>query len=63
MVAHLHEWGATAAGLGPMLPLGLVLALALVQAVAYLHGGVLRLEDARPGLRAALELAHAEDAD
>jgi hypothetical protein len=33
MVAHLHEWGATAAGLGPMLPLGLVLALALVQAV------------------------------
>jgi signal transduction histidine kinase len=39
------------------------LGLALVQAVAYLHGGVLRLEDARPGLRAALELAHAEDTD
>ncbi|HEX3990309.1 MAG TPA: ATP-binding protein, partial [Acetobacteraceae bacterium] len=39
------------------------LGLALVQAVAYLHGGVLRLEDARPGLRAALELAYAEDTD
>jgi signal transduction histidine kinase len=39
------------------------LGLALVQAVAYLHGGVLRLEDARPGLRAVLELAHAEDTD
>ncbi len=39
------------------------LGLALVQAVAYLHGGVLRLEDARPGLRATLELAHAEDGD
>jgi hypothetical protein len=39
------------------------LGLALVQAVAYLHGGVLRLEDARPGLRAVLELAHAEEMD
>ena len=39
------------------------LGLALVQAVAYLHGGVLRLEDAQPGLRAVLELAHSEDAD
>jgi hypothetical protein len=39
------------------------LGLALVQAVAYLHGGVLRLEDAKPGLRAILELAPAEDAD
>ena len=39
------------------------LGLALVQAVAYLHGGVLRLEDARPGLRAALELPHAEETD
>jgi hypothetical protein len=39
------------------------LGLALVQAVAYLHGGVLRLEDAKPGLRAVLELASAEDAD
>jgi signal transduction histidine kinase len=39
------------------------LGLALVQAVAYLHGGVLRLDDARPGLLAVLELAHAEDVD
>ncbi len=39
------------------------LGLALVQAVAYLHGGVLRLEDARPGLRAVLDLAPAEDVD
>jgi signal transduction histidine kinase len=39
------------------------LGLALVQAVAYLHGGVLRLEDAGPGLRAVLELAYAEEAD
>jgi signal transduction histidine kinase len=39
------------------------LGLALVQAVAYLHGGVLRLEDAGPGLRAALELAHSEETD
>jgi signal transduction histidine kinase len=39
------------------------LGLALVQAVAYLHGGVLRLEDARPGLRAVLEVAPAEEAD
>lgn len=39
------------------------LGLALVQAVAYLHGGILRLEDARPGLRAVLELPHAEEAD
>jgi len=39
------------------------LGLALVQAVAYLHGGILRLEDARPGLRAVLELTHADDGD
>src|SRR5580658_10454331 len=39
------------------------LGLALVQAVAYLHGGVLRLEDAKPGLRAVLDLALAEDVD
>lgn len=32
------------------------LGLALVQAVAQLHGGVLRLEDAHPGLRAVLVL-------
>ncbi len=32
------------------------LGLALVQAVAQLHGGALRLEDARPGLRAVLAL-------
>ena len=30
------------------------LGLSLVQAVAYLHGGVLRLEDNHPGLRAVL---------
>ncbi len=37
------------------------LGLALVQAVAQLHGGTLRLEDNAPGLRAALTLAtHAE---
>jgi signal transduction histidine kinase len=39
------------------------LGLALVQAVAYLHGGVLRLEDARPGLRAVLDLAYSENLD
>jgi signal transduction histidine kinase len=39
------------------------LGLALVQAVSYLHGGVLRLEDAHPGLRAVLELGRAEDVD
>jgi signal transduction histidine kinase len=39
------------------------LGLALVQAVAYLHNGVLRLEDAQPGLRAILELSYAEDTD
>jgi|HubBroStandDraft_1064217.scaffolds.fasta_scaffold11811_2 signal transduction histidine kinase len=39
------------------------LGLALVQAVAYLHGGVLRLEDAKPGLRAVLDLAPAEEVD
>jgi signal transduction histidine kinase len=32
------------------------LGLALVQAVANLHGGELRLEDAQPGLRAVLAL-------
>jgi signal transduction histidine kinase len=32
------------------------LGLSLVQAVAVLHGGLLRLEDARPGLRAVLWL-------
>jgi signal transduction histidine kinase len=32
------------------------LGLALVQAVAHLHGGTLRLEDASPGLRAVLSL-------
>ncbi len=36
---------------------GMGLGLALVQAVAQLHGGELRLEDARPGLRAVLVLA------
>ena len=39
------------------------LGLALVQAVAHLHGGLVRLEDAHPGLRAVLELTPAEDAD
>jgi signal transduction histidine kinase len=39
------------------------LGLALVQAVAYLHGGVLRLEDAQPGLRAVLDLAYSENLD
>src|ERR1700709_1261513 len=42
---------------------GTGLGLALVQAVAYLHGGMLRLEDARPGLRAILDLPYAEAAD
>lgn len=36
------------------------LGLALVQAVAMLHGGVLRLEDNAPGLRAVLHLPAAE---
>jgi signal transduction histidine kinase len=38
------------------------LGLALVQAVAQLHGGSLRLEDAEPGLRAVLALPLAGDA-
>ena len=38
------------------------LGLALVQAVAQLHGGVLRLEDAEPGLRAVLALPLSGDA-
>ena len=33
------------------------LGLTLVQAVAALHGGALRLEDAEPGLRAVLALS------
>jgi signal transduction histidine kinase len=36
------------------------LGLALVQAVAMLHGGALRLEDNAPGLRAVLHLPAAE---
>jgi signal transduction histidine kinase len=36
------------------------LGLALVQAVAQLHGGALRLEDANPGLRAVLTLSAGE---
>jgi signal transduction histidine kinase len=39
------------------------LGLALVQAVAHLHGGTLRLEDAQPGLRAVLSLPPPEHAD
>ncbi|HBK05133.1 MAG TPA: two-component sensor histidine kinase [Acetobacteraceae bacterium] len=39
------------------------LGLSLVQAVAQLHGGNLRLEDNRPGLRAILSLPLAEAAD
>lgn len=39
------------------------LGLALVQAVAFLHGGVLGLEDAKPGLRATLDLVRAEGAE
>ena len=38
------------------------LGLALVQAVAQLHGGTLRLEDAAPGLRAVLDLPGGEEA-
>ena len=38
------------------------LGLALVQAVAQLHGGLLRLEDAAPGLRAVLALPARTDA-
>ena len=37
------------------------LGLALVQAVAGLHGGSLRLEDNAPGLRAVLSLARPRD--
>jgi signal transduction histidine kinase len=33
------------------------LGLSLVQAVARLHGGEVRLEDARPGLRVTIEVA------
>jgi hypothetical protein len=39
------------------------LGLALVQAVAQLHGGGLRLEDNRPGLRAAVSLPVPDSAD
>jgi signal transduction histidine kinase len=38
------------------------LGLSLVQAVAHLHGGRLRLEDNRPGLLAVLTLPHSEEA-
>jgi signal transduction histidine kinase len=33
------------------------LGLSLVQAVARLHGGEIRLEDVRPGLRVVIEVA------
>jgi signal transduction histidine kinase len=39
------------------------LGLSLVQAVAHLHGGELRLEDNRPGLRAIVALPLPEDED
>ncbi|MSP03631.1 MAG: HAMP domain-containing protein [Acetobacteraceae bacterium] len=39
------------------------LGLALVQAVAFLHGGSLRLEDAGPGLRAVLDLTQVDETD
>jgi signal transduction histidine kinase len=39
------------------------LGLALVAAVAHLHGGSLQLEDNNPGLRAVLTLSFAEDSD
>lgn len=39
------------------------LGLALVQAVAQLHGGMLRLEDANPGLRASLLLRGSEETE
>jgi signal transduction histidine kinase len=39
------------------------LGLSLVLAVAHLHGGELRLEDNRPGLRAVLSLPLPEDDD
>jgi hypothetical protein len=37
--------------------------LSLVLAVAHLHGGSLRLEDSRPGLRAILSLPLPEAAE
>jgi signal transduction histidine kinase len=40
---------------------GAGMGLALVQAVAQLHGGNLALEDAEPGLRATLSVPSAED--
>ena len=40
---------------------GAGLGLALVQAVAQLHGGTLRLEDASPGLAATLTFPAAEE--
>jgi signal transduction histidine kinase len=39
------------------------LGLSLVAAVAQLHGGALRLEDANPGLRAVLDLASMDEAE
>jgi signal transduction histidine kinase len=39
------------------------LGLSLVLAVAHLHGGELRLEDSRPGLRAVMALPLPEDAE
>ena len=40
---------------------GTGLGLSLVQAVARLHGGAVRLEDNRPGLRVVLTLPKRED--
>jgi signal transduction histidine kinase len=40
---------------------GAGMGLALVQAVAQLHGGHLELQDAGPGLRATLSVPHAEE--
>lgn len=39
------------------------LGLSLVQAVAQLHAGVLRLEDAKPGLRAVLDLSSMDETE